>query len=186
MSLTVILRPNGMGAYSYSDNVKQGWHYNDGLAYAQIDEEELSDADYWGIYTNTTNSGGNRIRKSFTLPDVSLSGIIESVAVYFRVSGDNSYSMIPFVYTHTDIYYGAQVVPTPENSNITYSASWATNPNTGIAWTWEEINALEPGIELYSAGYSGNAYSDAKNYWLYVVVTYRGLGCPRAQIIGMW
>lgn len=186
MSLTVILRPTGMGAVSYLNNVWGGWHYNDDLAYAQINEETLNDGTYWGIYTSQSNWSGNTIRKSFTLPDVSLSGIIESVGVYFRVSGHNIYHMIPFVYTHANLYYGTSVSPSPENTIATYSQSWTTNPDTGLAWTWAEINALEPGIEMYSrAAYYSDAYSSAQNYWLYAVVTFRTPGQRGAQLIGL-
>jgi hypothetical protein len=174
-----------MGAVSYLSNVVSGWHWDDGLAYEQINEETLDDGDYWGIYRAV--SVGQTIRKSFTLPNTSLTGAIESVRVYFRVScqGAGGYYVKPFVYTHSAEYYGSQVVPASD-VKTTYSETWSTNPNTGQPWTWAEVNALEPGLEMYSNGTSGSLYAENKNYWLYVVVTYRPPSAPKARLIGLW
>jgi len=48
--------------------------------------------------------------------------------------------------THDTEYYGDEEALT--TSYVTYSKQWDTNPNTGSAWTWDEIDALEIGATI--------------------------------------
>lgn len=55
------------------------------------------------------------------------------------------------------------------NSYQTYSYTWATNPNTGVAWTWANINILQAGFDL--KGQSSTKKSHATQ--CYVEVAYQ-------------
>jgi len=47
-----------------------------------------------------------------------------------------------------------------------FSKEWANNPNTEQPWTWDEINALQAGVQLYSFNW------EIRCTQLYVEVTY--------------
>jgi type II secretory pathway pseudopilin PulG len=53
-------------------------------------------------------------------------------------------------------YSGTNFDLTP--SYITYSSSWTTNPRTGTAWTWADINNLQIGVELSLEIHNDPAY----------------------------
>lgn len=51
--------------------------------------------------------------------------------------------------------------------------SWATNPTTGIAWTWADIDALQPGISINANnGVTGTIYASTMilNIFYHVIV----------------
>jgi hypothetical protein len=50
-------------------------------------------------------------------------------------------------------------------SYAAYTGNWATNPKTGVAWTWDDIDALQAGCALYG-------FASARSTQLYVVVTW--------------
>jgi len=52
------------------------------------------------------------------------------------------------------------------SSYTNWSESWDTNPVTGIAWTWEDIQNLQIGIAIFEIQGSGTCTQ------LYAVVTY--------------
>ena len=77
----------------------------------------------------------------------------------------------PVIKTHSTVYTGTEQ-STDSDTFITESYQWATNPFTGSAWTWSEIDALQAGIEL--------KVDDSDDYaactQVYVVVDYEGGG----------
>jgi hypothetical protein len=81
------------------------------------------------------------------------SGSIGRVTAYFRFSGDQSGGQDYTGYaraaikTHGVVYTGNEESQTGQ-SFITRSYEWANNPYTGSPWTWDEIDALQAGIEL--------------------------------------
>jgi len=133
------LRPNANGANTNLYN-KDGSQINN---YSYVDEV-IPDDD-----TTYVKSGVGTAFDTYGLPNSGVgAGTINSVTVYARakvipVGGDG---MRICCYTHSNTYYGSAV---EGNSDyINYSKQWTENPNTELAWTWEEIDALEAGIEL--------------------------------------
>ncbi len=49
--------------------------------------------------------------------------------------------------THDTVYTGSEESTTGDTF-VTKSYQWTTNPSTGSAWTWDEIDALQIGVEL--------------------------------------
>lgn len=74
---------------------------------------------------------------------------ITSVAVYIRARRfvKDAYAKV-ILRTHSMDYTGSEETLT--NSFVEYSKQWTTNPNTGVAWTWSEIQAMEIGVSLRS------------------------------------
>jgi len=73
----------------------------------------------------------------------------------------------PVLKTGGTVLTGTEV-NTTSSTFTTQSFEWTINPDTGAAWTWAEIDALQAGLELRtdSAGYSAVATQ------VYVVVDY--------------
>jgi len=83
----------------------------------------------------------------YTLADTSIGlGTIDKIRVYIRIfgiPGDTAYSKIK---TGGTEYNGANRNPT--TTWTTYYDEYTTNPKTGFAWTWSDINALQAGYYL--------------------------------------
>jgi len=70
--------------------------------------------------------------------------------------------------TQSTTYYGSEITLIGNAGWDLYSESWVTNPYTGEAWTWSEIDDLQIGINLYDDG-SGEAQCTQ----VYTKVTYQ-------------
>ncbi len=156
-SLTI--RPNGAGSetsisYQYPDS---GSHYD------KVDEETADD-DSTYVWTPDTASWE---RDLYALEDTSQTGDIEKIKVYWRVECSNpiicdacamGQASKPSIRTHNTTYDGSETDHYDAcNSYYTYSREWTTNPYTGNAWTWDEINSLEAGANLYADSDAGYA-----------------------------
>ena len=141
---TIELRPAGPGVetgiqFQYPDD---GDHW-DKVADGTPDDSETY------IYT----PGGSYKRDLYELQDLDEDSVlINGITVYFRFCGDEGKAAYarPVVKTGGMIYAGDEerlVGPTFTTS----SYQWATNPTTGSAWTWSEIDGLQVGIELKKA-----------------------------------
>jgi hypothetical protein len=84
----------------------------------------------------------------YNLPAHSGSGTINSVTVYIRAKRASSYAIKAYTVIKTGgtEYYGSQIALTASYAD--YSKQYNTNPKTGIAWTWDDIDALQAGIGL--------------------------------------
>jgi hypothetical protein len=97
---------------------------------------------------------------------------ISSLIIYYRFATDRSgytaYAQ-PIIYTNDEICEGT--VTTTDDTNFT-TVSWEldTNPITEGAWTWDEINDLQAGIEM--KGYSSNKAAICTQ--VYVQVNFEG------------
>lgn len=98
------------------------------------------------------------------------SGKITSVKLYVRGrSVDGVVSFWSAIITNSTEYSG------PSSSSLswtTVSQEWTTNPNTGQAWTWAEINALEAKAYVRGTSETGPSYLTQ----VYVEVLYRTIG----------
>jgi hypothetical protein len=141
----IILRPNGAGDFTQCS--RSGSESN----YQHVDESIADDA---STYVYTTTSGGKT--DTYQLPNLG-SCIINSVKIYTRASASGSHSQrIQIVgRTNGSNFYDPPVTPTTLPSGGGWnnnSQTWTTNPVTGLAWTWQEIDALQIGIKLYDDG----------------------------------
>jgi len=109
----------------------------------------------------------------YNLPAHSGSGTINSVTVYARCKANGSpivqTSAIIRCKTNGTVYEGNEITVT--TSYVNYSKAWATTPNTGSAWTWTEIDALQIGVGLRRWGSSGGTHTHCTQFWVEVDYT---------------
>ena len=153
------LRPNAVGD-------ETNLIPNTGANWECVDEAE-ADEDTTYVYKQT---GAAFIRDLHNIQDHSAgAGTINHVTVYARCrhwSGENQGQRAKIaIKTHNTPYEGDEETTTSSYAN--YSKQWATNPNTGSAWTWTEIDNLQAGVALKPA----NNYS-AMCTQVYVEVNY--------------
>jgi hypothetical protein len=133
-----ILRPDGSGTYTQCDAVGDSPNH-------QCVDEETADDD--STYVRTWY--GSTEMDTYNLADHSQgSDDITSVTVVVRTRGTSSgHAAQTVIRTHNVNYYGTYtVVPT---SYTDLSTTYETNPNTGVAWTWGEVDALQAGVRQY-------------------------------------
>ena len=145
---TEVLRPNGTGSISAIPD-----EYPDEEVHHTLVNEETADED--ATYVACSWKGGYG-RDVYALPVHSGSGTINKVTVHCRGRCTNTPtrdSLRVNIVTNGTEY---SEVKTVTASYADYSKEWTTNPDTGSAWTWAEIDALEAGVGVRS----GNA-----DYW---------------------
>ena len=136
-----ILRPNAAGSQTSILNQypSEGEHWD------KVDEE-TPDGDTTCVSCPWTGYA----RDLYGLPNHSEgTGTINSITVYVRCRTQydpDQASVCASCRTHSTTYDGDE--QTAATSYANYSQVWATNPNTGSAWTWDEIDALEIGVRL--------------------------------------
>ena len=112
-----------------------------GLHYDKVDDLAVNDSDY--IYTNSTSYQ----RDLFAIQDSGFGGgIIDSVVVTIRArcSTGKAYCAVRTGGVTHDGTTEHALTPTFTDQTET----WTTNPETGSAWTWDEVNALGAGVKL--------------------------------------
>ena len=151
------LRPNS--DVSINIDFPSGTHYD------RVNDE--SDSTY--VYQNQTSVYKQDI---YGLPNhTTEAGVINSVTLYFRykpttISSSKGY-IKGFIVTngskyYTSLYYGTFTFFT------TKSKTWTTNPSTGNAWTWDEIDNLQAGISVKK---DGSGYIQCSEVWVEVDYT---------------
>jgi len=111
-------------------------------------------------YSFVWNDTGNARLDLYGLPDQSLSGTINYVQVFARARSyvnPQAASGVFYLAVNTDsvcshAYYSNDIDLT--TAYQLYSNIWITNPDTGIAWTWDDIDNLNIGIESTSPTYT--------------------------------
>jgi len=158
----VTIRPNGPGAYTQiaSQTPSSGSHWD------KVDEVS-SDGD--STYVKASSTGTAFTYDTYSLQDPSCSGTINSVTVYVSAKRSGT------AYGRCALYIGGTLYYQPTGSYgftpltywSQYGYAWSTNPATGTAWTWSDINNLQ-------AGYGGRAASSYSSMCtqVYVVVNY--------------
>jgi len=99
------------------------------------------------------------------------SGTINFVKVYARcasASTPNQASLKIALKTGGTAYESSAITVTTSYTN--YSNQWTTNPQTGAAWTWDEIDTLQAGVVLRSA--NGSTQVQTRCTQVYVGVDY--------------
>jgi len=145
---TLTLRPNDTGSetsisYQYPNST---YHWD------KVDDV-TPDEDSTCVYNVLVTSYQ---RDLYNLPVSGGSGAIEFIRVYFRCYDPEKVS-----YAKASIKSGSTVTDGTEQSITdtwtTYSERWDINPDTSIAWTWVDIDALQIGVSLKKAE-SGAAF----------------------------
>ncbi len=133
------LRPNGTGSLSaLTTNCANNW---------QCVDEAVSDDD------GTYNSGSSNFWQ-YDLYAVENhttgSGTIDSVKIFINAKLNfNNQRIRTYIRTNSTNYQGAQIKPS--TIYTTYSTTYITNPQTSVAWTWTEIDAIEIGPQIRRA-----------------------------------
>ena len=162
LAATLTIYPNGPGNYT---NIS-GQYPNSGAHWDKVDEA-VPDDDQTYVYTNSDTQQ----KDAYTLQDVSGTGIIASVTVYFRFRSSASTSN--YAYCQPFLRLGARETAGTEVS--TRSTTWTTYSQTlarpgGGNWSWSDINNLEVCIGLRHTSALPNRYAQCTQ--VYVVVNY--------------
>ena len=137
MATVEILRPNAAGdEMSVPCQVPgPGEHWD------KVDDTGMGDGD--NTYVTTCYMTGVWYRDLYNLPNPSAAGPINKITVYARIGG----------HARITIETGGSIYESPTIDSMMAwtlrSYEWTTNPQTGLAWTWSDINALQIGVNLY-------------------------------------
>jgi len=157
---SVTIRPSGDGYYI-------GLTPSTGSAWQCIDESVANDlTDYvYGIYGDECH---------FTHTSAGLTGTetITSVTLGFKAitTGGTAY-INPSYYINSTTYYSIDAA-TVSTSWVIYEETLTTSPDTGIAWTKAEIDAMQIG---FYASYFGDP-DEVRITQLYAIINYTGGG----------
>lgn len=169
---SMTLRPNAAG--STMDWIKIGGGGANTSDWLAVDEI-ISDGDTSYLYNNGVNNYDVlAIQDPSSTPGNIINVTVYAVArdessgsneLYLAVNSGGTYSTLPAYpgYTLTTTY-------------ATYSQSWTTNPNTGVAWTWVDITNLEVGIRGKS-----NHGSNLRCTQIYAIINYEVTTSPELR-----
>ena len=168
---TETLRPNAAG-----DVTSICCETPNGEVHWTLVDEETPD-DGTTVVRNYSETGTLDSYDLYNLPAHSGSGTINKITVYMRV---NNYYGTDYAYTkiktHSTIYEGDQET-IASGTFANFSHQWTTNPYTGEAWTWDEIDALQIGVRLQTTA----TYHSCRCTQLYVEVDYTSGETPKTS-----
>ena len=140
-SLTLTLRPNAAG--DATELTKSS-----GAANWEMVDEAVADEGTTYVYI----ASGTDKNDLYNLPAHTIeTGTITNVEVTVRVMKNGAYNGCtawPMLSTGGTEYVGTEVALT-NGVWADLDDDWAVNPKTGIAWTWDDIDALQIGVRLY-------------------------------------
>lgn len=166
-----IFRPNATGIRNDSTP------YGSGNRWDNVDDI-TSDED--ATYNDLTGDSGGSMNKAdlFAIPDTILTGTIDDVTVFCRARAYLNGSPILFCGFYagsTQYWYNVGYVG---YSYTTLSKTLGTNPYTGVAWTFTDVNSLQIG-----SGYQGNAgQGHMRVTQVYAVVNYHTTVSPEVRM----
>jgi hypothetical protein len=118
--------------------------------YSYTEAPPVTKYDLYALSNHTTETGGINYIKVYAR--CGGSGSSNTVGVKIKIGGTE--------------YTGSSV--SLSNVYTNYSYTWNTNPKTGVAWTWSDIDALQAGVTFMQ----NSAYSSSQCTQLYVEVGY--------------
>lgn len=149
-----ILRPDAPG--DTTDIASQ--HPDSGQHWDKVDDAAPDD---WSTYV--CEEGKHHKRDLYNIQDYNNgSGTVEGIIVYFRfAAGDDGGKKDKararaVIKTHDTAYTGSEE-QVANGGFVTRAYQWTTNPSTGQAWTWDEIDDLQIGVDLRTVGKHGKA-----------------------------
>lgn len=137
----ITIRPNANG-----DTIQWTQYPGSGLNYDKVDEV-TSDGDSTYIKTNVVNN-----IDLFQLSNPTPSGDITQIKVCILTKlDDGTYSnTIRIVIKTGGTIYESPDIATNATAYTDKNYTWTNNPNTGITWTWNDINNLQAGVKFIS------------------------------------
>ena len=149
------------------------WHSSDNTFYNHVDEVTLSEADF--IVVSNANSGGSEPREFTWGNHGSETGPISEIILYAQVEvaafGSGSAVALNATLPHLGHEVSLLDYTTSMASTLLHVHA-ATNPHTGVAWTWADIDAMWSGLYFYQSGGDGKDYSLVIVYQMYIDVVY--------------
>jgi hypothetical protein len=144
-----------------------------GTAHWDKVDEESADGDTTYVYVGNSLN----LYDLYNLPAHTGSGTINFIKVYIvakKVSdaGTNAYALT-YVKTGGTPYTGGSNALTI--GYVSYSTQYNTNPQTGVAWTWDDIDALQIGVRL------NTGLTNARCTQVYVEVDYTPGETPKTS-----
>ena len=153
VSSPIVLRPDGPGALTdlTASGCTANWQC---VAEATADEDA----------TRVTRSSGGKATDVYSFSDpTDTTCTITSVAVSSRVRDEDGKGEVKLT-----LYIGGNTYRSQKNNvgsaYANYSYLWNTNPATGLPWTWQDIIALQAGVELKGKG--GNKNIHCTQVWV--------------------
>jgi len=132
-----VLRPNGAGTSTQLTKVGAATNWE------AVDDEVLNTNDY--VNDNAVSAEEDL----YAMQDSQIgNGVISSVKAYVVSRGGNNPVVKTMIRTNGVTYYGSSNAPSQSVFQI-FSTTYATNPQSGSAWTWSEVNAMEAGVSSY-------------------------------------
>jgi len=154
------LRPNAPGDETNIgyQSPTEGFHWD---KLDDVDPDDLATV-IFAIYLDAAYR-----RDLYKIPPPRATGTITGITVHSRnlsvieipnpITGGHIKLVIK---THSMVYESAEFQNTTHDIWENFSNEWATNPYTGVAWTWEEISALQIGVSLrFAPGLGGKRAS---------------------------
>ena len=159
---TVTLRPNAAGDLTGIHNQSPSSTYH----WDKVDEEVHDDNTTY-LYESTGNNGTD----TYNIPSPGISaGAISDVSLYAYLLQINDNDGVAELICRLNSTNYASAYKEPGISVWTLvSNSWAENPDTESAWTWQNIEDMQIGVHLI-ANYGGLYITQ-----LYAVVTYTAI-----------
>ena len=162
---TITLRPSAAGDLTEVDNQFP----NSGEHWDKVDEETADD-DTTYIYSSTSTTVKHDL---YNLPSAPVGmAEISDVTVWARCKKSTAdFPLMNFTITlKTGTTHAGSSAKILSDSWGNFSNSWATNPETGVAWTVADINALQIGVSLKGTTTAPTQYTLCTQVW--VVITY--------------
>ena len=115
----------------------------------KVDDDPFVAHDFDATYVGDVSSGSNK-EDLYNLGSLPVGvGAISYIRVYCIVKANNSSitrTANISIKTGGTIYYGTSFYP--NSAYNTETETWTTNPQTGLAWTIAEVNALQAGMRI--------------------------------------
>jgi len=144
----------------------------------EMDEEEPIGSDHWDVTSDQSDATylkqiNGLDTDLYNLPAHSGSGTINSIKVYTRgyLSSDSGAGESYIVIKTGGTEYKSEAKAWPFGVWTTTDKTWDTNPDTEVAWTWDDIDALQIGVEIQGIGIRWTYCSE-----VYVEVDYTPVG----------
>jgi len=133
-----------------------------GTHYTCLDETVLDTMDYvycdWTEWTTDRYGIQNHSAGSGTINKVTMYAVLHQ-------AGTGAHSNYGIKTGGTDYMVGAFQAAT---SPTLYSHDWDTNPKTGVAWTWDDVDALEAILTISRC----SSYQYTMCYQMYLIIDY--------------
>jgi len=148
-----IIRPSGAGS-----ETSIGAQYPDSTSHYDKVDEVVADGATTSVFNTTTSY--QRDLYAMAAP-VATVGVIDAVIIYFTIVAASG--LFTAVYAKPSQKSGATVTDGTQVTGghvswATFSQTYTTNPATGIAYTWSDIDGLEVGVSLKSSDNAVGAY----------------------------